>query len=353
MSVPFFSVLLPTKNRSVIVGDAIRSVLGQTFPDLELIVSDNDDSATATRDVVATFNDPRIRYHRTSGTLPMHENWETAFNLASGRHVLVIEDKQVLNSNALETLHRLLQAEPDAVISYPVVITGADSLAPVPADLKPIRMPAEALLDSYCRIDEICWQYLPRGLNSCTPRALLVELQKTSPTGMIYSYVAPDHSQAYQVLSRVPEILHLPGDVIFIPTKLRKKGAFSNGASCFRKDETAKRWFAGLPVKPEDITANVPVKTHWMPLNIVLYDFSVFLRRPGYTPKFNWVRYHGNCLLMILLGLTWRCNMRPEIEATRDSLKRNGVGFTLRVLLDLAGRLWAAVLVRLRPNRRL
>src|SRR2546425_2856665 len=112
----FFSVLLPTKNRSEIVGGAIQSVLDQTFGDFELVISDNDDSETATRDAVAKFSDPRIRYFRTSGKLPMHENWENAFNQATGDYVLILEDKQRFVNNTLEILDRCIKEHPDAPI---------------------------------------------------------------------------------------------------------------------------------------------------------------------------------------------------------------------------------------------
>jgi hypothetical protein len=79
------------------VGDrreAVQSALNQTFRDFELVVSDNDDSNAATRDAIAKFKDPRIRLS-TSGQLPMHENWENAFNLATGEHVLILRTNSV------------------------------------------------------------------------------------------------------------------------------------------------------------------------------------------------------------------------------------------------------------------
>src|SRR4051812_7380752 len=100
-AMPYFSILLPTRNRSEIVGGAIESVLAQTFADFELIISDNDISNTATRDEVGRYSDPRIRYVRTNGNLSMHENWENALNQASGRYCLILEDKMRLVSNAL------------------------------------------------------------------------------------------------------------------------------------------------------------------------------------------------------------------------------------------------------------
>jgi glycosyltransferase involved in cell wall biosynthesis len=63
MEVPTVSIILPTYNRSHLVGRAIQSVLEQTFQYWELIVVD-DASSDNTEGVVCGFPDPRIRYIR-------------------------------------------------------------------------------------------------------------------------------------------------------------------------------------------------------------------------------------------------------------------------------------------------
>jgi glycosyltransferase involved in cell wall biosynthesis len=57
------SVVLPTYNRAALLGRSIRSVLGQSYVDFELIVVD-DGSTDETPRVVADFRDRRVRYVR-------------------------------------------------------------------------------------------------------------------------------------------------------------------------------------------------------------------------------------------------------------------------------------------------
>jgi glycosyltransferase involved in cell wall biosynthesis len=62
-SKPTVSVIIPTYNRRQLIARSIKSVLNQTYRDFELIIVD-DGSTDGTSEVVAGFNDERIRYIR-------------------------------------------------------------------------------------------------------------------------------------------------------------------------------------------------------------------------------------------------------------------------------------------------
>ena len=57
---PRVSVVIPVYNREAYIGEAIDSVLAQTFADFEVLVID-DGSTDRSRDVVRGYRDPRVR----------------------------------------------------------------------------------------------------------------------------------------------------------------------------------------------------------------------------------------------------------------------------------------------------
>ncbi len=63
---PKVSVIIPTYRRESLLGRAIESVLNQTFDEFEIVVIDGARSE-ATRELVASFNDGRLRYIPQNG----------------------------------------------------------------------------------------------------------------------------------------------------------------------------------------------------------------------------------------------------------------------------------------------
>jgi glycosyltransferase involved in cell wall biosynthesis len=58
---PTVTVIIPAYNQSRYLGEAVQSVLAQTYGDFEIVVVD-DGSTDDTRSVAAGFTDPRVRY---------------------------------------------------------------------------------------------------------------------------------------------------------------------------------------------------------------------------------------------------------------------------------------------------
>jgi len=61
MKTPLVTVTMTTYNHEKYIGEAIESVLAQTFSDIEVVVV-NDGSTDGTESVVKKFSDPRVVY---------------------------------------------------------------------------------------------------------------------------------------------------------------------------------------------------------------------------------------------------------------------------------------------------
>ena len=83
-----FSVIMPVWNRAGIVGEAVASVLNQTFHDFELLIID-DGSEDDLEGAVGPYLSDRVRYHRIA-----HQGCAAARNsgvrlLSRGRSAIV------------------------------------------------------------------------------------------------------------------------------------------------------------------------------------------------------------------------------------------------------------------------
>lgn len=97
------SVVLPTYNRAHLLSDAIRSVLAQSWPELELIVVD-DHSQDETPQVAQAFEDPRLRYVRNDSNQRLPCTLNRGFSLARGEYLTWTSDDNLIAPTAIERM---------------------------------------------------------------------------------------------------------------------------------------------------------------------------------------------------------------------------------------------------------
>lgn len=95
------SVCIPTYNGERYIAESLRSVLGQSHSELEVIVSDHG-SSDSTLDIVKSFQDHRVRVVSTPQSSSIAENWNHAVSESRGDLVKVMGQDDVLYPNALE-----------------------------------------------------------------------------------------------------------------------------------------------------------------------------------------------------------------------------------------------------------
>ena len=108
MSTPAISVVMPAYNHELYVGEAIESVLNQSFADFELLVID-DGSTDNTAAVVNTYKDERLKYHYQANQ-DAYNALNNGMALASGNFISIINSDDVYLENRLELLVKAQQS---------------------------------------------------------------------------------------------------------------------------------------------------------------------------------------------------------------------------------------------------
>ncbi len=140
---PFFSIIIPTRNRHKTLFYSIKTVLNQYFSDFELIICDNN-SSPETQELVSSFDNNKIKYIRSDIDLAMTDNWELAISKATGTYIIVFGDDDGIMPYALKDLYFILNETKAKVIrwdrvyySWPcIIVEDAKNKLSIPIKIK-------------------------------------------------------------------------------------------------------------------------------------------------------------------------------------------------------------------------
>jgi len=125
-SEPTVTVIMPAYNHEQYVGEAIESVLNQTFSDFELIII-NDGSTDGTAAKIQSYDDPRIRYYEQENK-DAYNVLNRGLGLARGRYVSIINSDDLYAAERLSFLVDCMQQSNCNFIITDVELIGDDSL---------------------------------------------------------------------------------------------------------------------------------------------------------------------------------------------------------------------------------
>lgn len=104
-----FSICIPNYNYGQYLGETIKSVLGQTYQNFEIIVSDNASKDNSV-EVIKSFDDKRIRLIQNQYNIGYSGNVDKATNSATGDFIILQLADDLLRPNALEEFAKLIKS---------------------------------------------------------------------------------------------------------------------------------------------------------------------------------------------------------------------------------------------------
>jgi glycosyltransferase involved in cell wall biosynthesis len=203
MTTPRVSVLLTTYNRERFLAASLESVLGQTFGDFELVISD-DCSTDGTLDIVRSYEkrDPRIVVSVNDRNIGQFPNRNRAADLARAPLVKYHDSDDLMYPHCLAVMVNMLEAEPLAGFG----LSGGHAWfgGPCPMLLTP-RM-------AYQR------EYLGAGLFYCGPSGAIFRTDVFRSLGGFVDHGVPsDYLFWLRACARVNIVL-LPADLFWYRT---------------------------------------------------------------------------------------------------------------------------------------
>jgi len=256
---PFFSIAIPSKNRPDRLQQAARSVLEQTFSDVEVIVCDNSDEAeaAATAAAVTALNDSRLVYVRTNGRLSMPDNWERAVADARGQYVGILTDRSVFQPFALERAHREIETT-----GVPLVGWFGDSYGRGPGgrDFRRRTRTGQGWIVESRRLLEYFLHGHPKHASKRVPKLMtsvcsreVIDRVRSSPLGRICPPVCPDYTSGYLMLAHTDRLV-LVDDALFISC------GSGNGSSFRRRGALADRFLRDLGMSWQELVDRMPTR---------------------------------------------------------------------------------------------
>ena len=139
MALPLVSVVIPTHERPHYLPLALQSVLNQSYPLLDIVISDNSKDERS-QEAVATLigSDPRVRYFRVPERSYAPANFWHGLDHARGKYVNFLMDDDLFHPRKIERMVGVLEANPDVALvtsARQLIDAEGNALPPIPGTL--------------------------------------------------------------------------------------------------------------------------------------------------------------------------------------------------------------------------
>jgi GT2 family glycosyltransferase len=158
------SVAIPTYNGEAYLDETLRSVLGQTLQDFELVIVD-DRSTDSTLDIIRSYSDSRIRFTRNDERLGLPGNWNRCLSLAQGEFICIFHQDDVMLPENLERKVQLLSS--DSSVGF--IHSSADMIVEPSAPTVPVEWIEKSFEDFVVDGRDYFFKLLFHGNLICAP----------------------------------------------------------------------------------------------------------------------------------------------------------------------------------------
>ncbi len=229
-------VVVPTRERADTLFHCLETIVAQDCDRLVIWVSDNA-SSPATRDVVESFNDPRIRYRNTGQRLSMAKNYEFALSqIADGWIVMIGDDDGLLPGRLEPAIAELEQSGLNALstetcfYNWPQAAPDDPVRLTIPLEETAIRVAGRAAMAEMLKCERHKFR-LPQTYTGGIVHADVYRAIKDR-RGTFFQSQIPDIFSGYAIASTVESFLYSKK-----PFAIAGRSSHSIGQALFRMEK--------------------------------------------------------------------------------------------------------------------
>jgi hypothetical protein len=239
------SIVIPTRNRAEYLGPCIRTCLKSTDQNLEVIVSNNF-SVDGTAEVIASIDDPRLKYFATDRDLSMRENFEFALSHANGDYVIFIGDDDGVLANGIATVrHMLNRYDPDVLLWRHITYMWPHKYEePYDGLLKfryrdfcgPMKkLNPRTILEGFSKGDIVNYRDGANIYHGCISRRLIDQISEKG--GQYFQGQVPDVNTAISNLAYAKSMIWMRNPVTLAGQGEKSNGAAMNASAANRSEQ--------------------------------------------------------------------------------------------------------------------
>ena len=230
---PLVSIGLPIYNEEEHLAQALDSLLGQDYENIEVIISDNA-STDRTPQICAEYavRDQRVRYHRNEANIGGINNFNRVFELARGEFFMWAAGHDVRHPTQVSCCLKVLLEDSSIILCYSQVVWVNDEGQP----LEQIHeyLDTRGLPDKITRLNVVLW-----GLQGGFPIYGVFRTDALKQTSVYTSVISPDMSLLIE-LAMIGKFAYIP-EPLFKLRRARDHGDLEVYVAKHFKDGTIGR----------------------------------------------------------------------------------------------------------------
>jgi glycosyltransferase involved in cell wall biosynthesis len=114
---PLVSICIPAYNAERFIVETLETALAQTYPNIEIIVSD-DASTDNTVGLVQGYCSRGVQVIRQAHNLGMHANWNAAIRASSGKYILKLDADDLVDADHVAQQVKVFESHPEVVFAH-------------------------------------------------------------------------------------------------------------------------------------------------------------------------------------------------------------------------------------------